>query len=494
MTDLGPPGGDSSSQSGTSQRVLSGFLAMSVSSLAVMILQMGYAAGTSRLLPVSAFGAYAVALTGIGLLSLLNGSTMGLAVARRISAAPGADRGHVTLSLATGLTVMVFAILVSVGWSALWDVPSAAPVMAVLALGTPFVAVSAVFAGLLRRQGRTTVVARRSSAAQAVGMAVGLAAVLASKAVWSLAVSSVVAAAFTTILLGRALSGEEIRPGRPGRHLLEDAVYSLKAAGMNVLRYSANLLTPWSISRFAGADALGAYNRATTLVTNPLETLQTAFSYSLFPELRPNGPVFGRPEAFTQIMVLLTWPAVVVLGLGMPAAGPFLTVLLGPAWAAASAIGGLAVLLGVIPMLGVPILAGIEALGEFRIAARAWVVSVLLVAVGAVFTWTTRDPDYAIIGLIVAKAAAALVGLVHLTRSGRFRPAAYLRGVLPILVLQTAVTVAVVLALGLLPDMPALRLGLVAVAGSVEVAILVASRHRTAFGRIARRQGLPGFR
>ena len=324
------------------QRVLSGFVALSATSLLVMVFQFGYAAVTARLLPVDAFGAYAVALSGVGLLSLVNGSTLGLAAARRSEADSAADRALVTVSLAAGAGVMVLAMVTATVWSALWGVPEAAPVMVVLATGTPFVSVSAVLAGVLRRQGSTPVVARRSAVAQLLGMVVGLVVVLDTKASWSLAVASVAGAAISTALLAVRMPRQDITPSKPTREMVGDLLYSSKAAGMNLLRYGANLLTPWSIGRFAGVDALGAYNRATTLVTVPLENLQTALSYTLFPELRHDGPVFAKTRAFTQLMVLVTWPAVIAASLGVFGAGPFLSVLLGPQWGAAAAIGGFA--------------------------------------------------------------------------------------------------------------------------------------------------------
>lgn len=476
------------------QRVLSGFVALSATSLLVMICQLGYAAVTARLLPIDAFGAYAVALSGVGLLSLANGSTLGLAAARRSEADPAADRALVTVSLATGAGVMVLAMATATLWSALWDVPEAAPVMVVLATGTPFVSLSAVLAGVLRRQGRTPVVARRSAAAQLLGMVVGLVAVLEMRTAWSLAVASVAGAVISTTLFGVRMPRQAITPSKPTRELAGDVLYSSKAAGMNLLRYGANLLTPWSIGRYSGVDALGAYNRATTVVTVPLDNLQTALSYSLFPELRHDGPVFAKATAFTQLMVLVTWPAVIAAGLGVFGAGPFLTVLLGPQWGAAAAIGGLAVMLGVIPMLGVPALSAVEALGEFRISVVAWVMALMAIGIGSGWTLVTGDPRWAILGLVAAKAGSALVALSYLARTGRFQFVEYVRGVLPILLVQALVVAGLALATGTVVSGAIGQIILVAVVGFVELAILHAVRRRTSFGRIAQRLGLPGFR
>lgn len=398
------------------QRVLSGFVALSASSVLVMICQFGYAAVTARLLPVDT--------QSLRRRPVRNRNAvfdqrvhLGLAAARRSEAGvrgrscprdrvacdrcggDGARNGH-------GDCVVRIVGCSRCG-SSNCGVGGGNPLR---------VGVSSSCRGAAR-QGRTPVVARRSAVAQLLGMLLGLVAVLETKASWSLAVASVAGAVISTALLGVRLPRQDITPSRPTREMVGDLLYSSKAAGMNLLRYGANLLTPWSIGRFAGVDALGAYNRATTLVTVPLENLQTALSYSLFPELRPEGPVFAKTRAFTQLMVLVTWPAVIAASLGVFGAGPFLSVLLGPQWGAAASIGGLAVLLGVIPMLGVPALSAVEAQGEFRISAVAWVVALLAIGIGSGWTVVTGDPRWAMLGL-VASGLLCLGGIVVLGQDG----------------------------------------------------------------------------
>src|SRR6476619_5402537 len=84
------------------QRVLKGFLSMSASSFVVMAIQLGYAAVTSRLMGPSAFGAYAVALSGIGLLGMVGGSSLGVSAARSSDDSESVDRSLVTTAALTG--------------------------------------------------------------------------------------------------------------------------------------------------------------------------------------------------------------------------------------------------------------------------------------------------------------------------------------------------------------------------------------------------------
>ena len=101
-----------------------------------MGMQVGYAAITSRLLPPSAFGAYAVALSGVGFIGMLGGSSLGQAAARRDHDSVHLDRSLVTLALIVGSSTALLAILLAPFWGRLWGVP-AAQVTQVLALGIP---------------------------------------------------------------------------------------------------------------------------------------------------------------------------------------------------------------------------------------------------------------------------------------------------------------------------------------------------------------------
>ena len=328
---------------------------MTASSFAVMGTQLVYAAITSRLLPPSAFGVYAVSLSGVGFVGMLGGSSLGQAASRRNHDSVHLDRSLVTLAVIVGCATALLASVLAPLWGRLWGAPESVLVTRVLTLGIPMTGLASVLAGILRRGGRTSTVAGRTAIGQLAGMAIGLATVLTVKTAWSLGVSAVAGAVATAALLAASLPRERLVPTRPTLASVDDAVYGAKSAGMNLLRSGTNLVAPWSIGRFAGASDLGAYNRATTLLTLPLEAIQRAYSYSLFPELRPGGPASRSSNALTDIIVLAAWPAMFVGGIGYFAAPPFLALLLGPGWEDAESIAGMALLLGVLPMVGVPL-------------------------------------------------------------------------------------------------------------------------------------------
>ena len=363
-----------------------------------------------------------------------------------------------------------------------------------LAIGIPFSAVSEVLAGILRRDGRTSTVAVRTAIGQLSGMAVGLVAIFATRTAWSLGVSSVAGLALTTAIVGVALPRGRLTPVRPTTASLEDARYGIKSAGMNVLRYSATIAPGWSIGRFAGADSLGTYNRATTMLTVPLESLQRAFSYTLFPELRRGGPLSRGSSAFTDLMILVSWAAITLGGIGFFAAEPFLSVLLGSQWRSIGVVAGVAWLLGIVPMIGVPLGSIIEARGHFRISWLAWALGTPAIIIGIVLTSRTASPVPAALGLLGYTSVLAAVHLVGCVTLGYIAGARFLRALLPAVLLQTAVTVLILgfaALYGPFGDLEALAL--VAIAGGVELLAIWISRRWIAVGHIAAARGVPGF-
>jgi O-antigen/teichoic acid export membrane protein len=372
-----------------------------------MTLQLGYAAVTSRLLAPSAFGAYAVALSGIGLMGVLSGSSLGQAAARREHDSPDIDRSLAALALALGSVSMIAAMLLASPWGRLWGAPESAGTTSILALSLPFTAVASVYAGVLRRLGRTTAVAARTAVAQVLGMVVGLAVVGLTREPWSLGVAVTTASVVSAVIVAHAVPRDRVLPGRPTRHVLEDLTYGGQSSLQSLLRTLSLQLTGWSISRFVGSAALGNYNRAQTLITIPVQRVQTALTFTLFPELRPAGPMLRQRGTFTDLMILVSWPAVVLGGIGLFVAAPFVRIVLGPGWEQAAAMAPYAVLLGVIPIVGVPLGSAVEALGKFKVMTVAWLGQTLCIAAGVLVTASTASAYPAIVGLV----CATVVGL-----------------------------------------------------------------------------------
>jgi len=466
---------------------------MTASSFVVMGLQLGYAAITSRLLPANAFGAYAVALSGVGFIGMLGGSSLGQAAARRGHDSVHLDRSLIALALTVGCATALLATLLAPLWGRLWGLPESVPVTRVLAVGIPMTGLASVLAGVLRRRGQTSTVAGRTAIGQLAGMAIGLVTVVSMKTAWSLGVAAVAGAVISGTLLAASVPRERLVPTQPTRASVEDAIYGAKSAGMNLLRYGTNLIAPWSIGRFAGASDLGAFNRATTLLTLPLEALQRAYSYSLFPEMRPDGPANRTSNALTDIIILAAWPALFVGGIGYFAARPFIALLLGPGWETAESIAGLALMLGVLPIIGVPLASSLEALGRFKVLATGWIISAVSIAAGALGAAESGSASPAVLGLLAASASASLFHTVVLARTGTLSASRVLGGTKLIVGVQAAVTILLAVTTPRMPGGDFKLLAWVGIVGALELGVLWAIRRRTAFWQVGRSHRLPGF-
>lgn len=453
------------------ERVVKGFLATSAGTLLVALGQLLYGSVTARLLDPSAFGAYAVALSGAGVFGLLSGASLGDAAARRGSDDAERDRELLGAAFLWGSVGACAMVLAAPLWSSLWGVPEATAPTRVLAAVVPLASITAVLAGVLRRMGSTVQVARSVAAGVLLGMLISLPVIAWIREGWVLALNPVLGALFGLALLSRVVPRDRRVPNRPRRATAEDLLYGVKGAALSFCRYGLNTVAVWSIGRFVGADALGLFNRAIAVLTVPIESLQRALTYTLFPELRPNAPAALGREAFTALMVALTWITVLVSGLGYFAAAPLLSLLLGSAWSAAAPIAGLALLLGSIPIVVAPLGARLEALGSFRPAFAAIAAQVIAIAVGSTVTFATQSLAPAMIGMLAGGLASWLLFIAANARSDGLDPASYLRLISPVLGLQ-AISTAVLVGLDLGSREPVLALLMTLGVGVVELIVL----------------------
>lgn len=477
-----------------SGRVLSGFVVLASGSLLAMLVQLLYASFTARLLTPDSFGAYAVALSAVGFIAMLSGTALGQATARRDRENAQLDTSLATVAATLGLLALMAALIAAPIWARVWSSPDSVSVTRLLACSIPGTAIGAVSAGVLRRQGRTTVVARATVVGQIAGVVCGAVAVAATRTTTSLGVAAVAASIMTAGMLHARLPRPYRRFSRPTRECYDDLVYSTKTGGLSFVRYFTNLIPLWSISRFVGAQEVGAFNRAVTVLTIPIETVQRSFTYTLFPEVRPKGPAARSDrDVLTHVMILVTWPAV-VLGVTGYFVAPFvLRLVLGPQWAEAESLAGPAVLLGVAPIIAVPMSATLEAHGRFRVTATGWLLSASAIIAGATVAAILSETWAAMAGMIAAPLLAATLYAFKLSRSGLFTPRLYYAGIRSIVLIQ-AVVLCLFIAVGLLGFPAFWELTAYVSITACEVGLLWLVRTRTPFGRVAQSYELPGFR
>jgi len=193
-------------------------------------------------------------------------------------------------------------------------------------------------------------------------------------------------------------------------------------------------------------------------------------------------------------VILATWPALFVGGIGYFAAPPFIALLLGPGWETAESIAGLALLLGVLPMVGVPLGSSLEAIGRFKVVATGWLLSAASIAAGAIGAAGSGSPSPAVLGLLGASAFASIFYAVVLARAGTLSISRVVGGTKLILGVQAPVTVVLAVTTPRVPGGDLKLLAWIALVGALELSILWAIRRRTAFWQVGRSHRLPGFR
>ncbi len=155
---------------------------------------------------------------------------------------------------------------------------------------------------------------------------------------WSLVVGPLVGQAFTTIYLWMACSW------RPGGLTIDDHVKSMLAFGANLsLSSLASFLNrntdDFLLGRWAGASALGLYNRAYKIFTYPMNFLFQPMSSVAIPIL---SRIQDKPDTYRstylRILSLLLAGTAAAGALLVGASDFIVAILLGPKWAEAAPI------------------------------------------------------------------------------------------------------------------------------------------------------------
>ena len=466
--------------------VAGGAGALALSNLIVMVFQLGYAAFTSRLLDPSAFGIYAVALSGIGLIGLVSGAGFGQAAAR--AARDDVDGHLAAAALVIGLLSATLACALAVPLAVVWGSPNAWPSMMVLAISIPATSLAAVPAGTLRRSGKTAYLATIMGSCQAIGMFVGLLVVLAYRAPIALTVSPVVASLFALTWLALAARMHVVLRGFHVRGR-DDVLYGLKANGMNFLRYLTGTASALTISRYVGAASLGSYNRAQAVIIAPLESLQRSASAAVFPELRAGGSAFRSSHTFTDIVVLMTWVAALLTPLAVCAASPILGLILGPGWEEAQTLAPWAAAAGLLPFVAVPLSAVVEARGRYRVPLLSWAIGACfaVAAVAAILRFDSPLP--AVMAVVASTLAAIAIYSVDTARRGGLWASRYGHALREMAAVETPAIILLV-ALAVLAPSPLMRILGSAIVGLSQLAAIWAVRGRLTFFKILVAYGL----
>jgi O-antigen/teichoic acid export membrane protein len=313
-----------------------------------------------------AFGLYAIALALMPLISLATNAGLGSAAARMPTADEQSLRGLASIALLLGAVGTAATLLLAAPWARLWGSPPAAEAIrwsALVVFPTPL---AGLLVGIMQREGRfrSGAVARTLAALGAIP--VGYFVVGHFRSAPSLLATNlaIVVLQMTLLTLSRR---SVLWPGRLSKAALGHLKFGSKVTVSNLIGFASGFVPFLALGRSLGADALGNWNRATTVSQVPVEMVQQAMAQALYPEFRHDLNDSVRAQrVWPDLLAITAWiafPLAALLAAALPWLMPFL---LGDGWESATRyapwialIAGTSVPAGVLGM-------ALEATSRFR--------------------------------------------------------------------------------------------------------------------------------
>lgn len=386
--------------------------------IAMALLQFGYAAVTSRLVQDTGFGAVSVAMSLSALVSLIAQGGLGQAIARTPVLHPGKLSFLMLFAVGLGFVAGLLLIGLAVPWAALWDAPEAVAPTRFIGVTAFLAPLSGLLLGVLRRIGEFRALAISAVVTSAAGMGIGIVAVILAPGPLTLLVSPVAAAILLTIVaLVVTRPHWWARPEAAAARA--DLGFAWRSLGLTLLSYLVGNVGKWSVSRWVGADSLGQWNRADVLTAVPIEQGTGALTRAVYPEFRHDIGVQSRTrQAWTDYLILTAWACFPVAAILAGAAPIATAILFGPGWGLAAAIAPLVAIRSGITAVDTALASALESVGRFRLLASTALVSVSVIAAGAVVTAVTRSWAAALLGLIAASLMRHLLNVMFTVRHG----------------------------------------------------------------------------
>lgn len=382
------------------------------------LLQFGYAAVTSRLVPDVGFGSYAVALSLSSLVILVSQGGLGQAAARTSELHPGKLSFLVLFAVALGVVAGLLLVALASPWAMLWDAPGAVAPTRVIGATAFFAPLSGLLLGVLRRLGEFRALAISIVVTSAAGMGIGVAAVAVVPGPVALLVAPVVATILLTIIaLVLTRPHWWARPDATAARA--DLGFAWRALGLTMLAYLSGNVGKWAVSRWVGVGALGQWNRADVITAVPIEQIMNALGNAVYPEFRHDIEVQARTrQAWTDYLLLVAWgcfPFAAILAGIAPIA---IAMLFGPGWGLAAAIAPLVAIAYMAHAVDVALAKALESVGRFRLLVPTALAFLAVVVLGAVGTKVTGSWTLALVALIVASLLRHLLQVVFTVRFG----------------------------------------------------------------------------
>jgi len=393
-----------------------------------VLLQFGYAAVTSRLVPDTGFGAYAVAMGLQALVTLFAQGGLGEAAARTPELHPGKLSFLVMFAIGLGIVAGLLLVLLAGPWALLWNAPDAVGPARFVAVTAAVAPLSGLLLGVLRRLGECRVLAISMVATSGTGFAIGVAAVILAPGPMTLLVSPMVAAVLLAVV-SLTLTRRHWWAKPDSAAAQADLGFAWRVLGLTMLAYLGPNLGRWSVSRWVGVDAIGQWNRADVLTAVPIEQGVGALTRAVYPEIRHDIGVQSRTrQAWTDYLLLIAWALFPLAAIVAGAAPIAIAVLFGPRWGLAEEIAPLVAIQYGVVSVEVALASALASVGRFRLLITTALGYVAVMAAGAVMVKVTGSWVAALAALIVASLLRHLFQVVFTVRSGALDGRRLVRG------------------------------------------------------------------
>jgi O-antigen/teichoic acid export membrane protein len=467
------------------QQVIHGLSWNFVSRLGSQLFQSAFSIVLARLLSPREFGIVGMLLVFTGFAQALADGGLSSALIHRQDATNVHRSTVFWMQLCAGTILSAVFFLSAPAIAAFYGIPALKPLSRMLSCVFFIQALGLVHNSLLMKEFRFKALAAATIGATLVSGIVAIALAEAGYGVWALAWQILIMASMTTLLLWLQSGWRPslVFDPRAATDLGSYGIYLLGHGSLNYwLRNGANLL----IGKAIGAQSLGIFSRAFTLMLLPLNNVSAVFGQVMFPALareQHDIPRFRQHYLLaTRLIALLTFP--VMVGVAV-LADPLILLLLGPKWIAVIPILRILALVGLFQSIISPVGWVFTALGETK---AQFHLSILLAFLFAAFM--AGGLHFGVIGVTYGYAGWALVtGILNLRLIGQYIQSsapAILLSVLPIAVAAGAMGVLVyVLDAGPIHDWP--------FAGRLAAGFLAGSTFYAAFCAISRNETFAEF-
>lgn len=400
---------------GAARELLAGAAWIYGAQVVTVLAQFAYAAVTSRIVGPSTFGAYAIALSVSGLVTLFVSGGMAQAVARMERLEAKSLRGLVTFAIVLGAGGAAFIWLTAPLWAAIWGDLAARPVIEFLALGPLVAPLIAISTTVMRRQGSFRLLAVVTLISNVLGMIIGVVMVLQLQSAMALAVSAI--ASQVALLCTSLLFSKRILWGLGGIGAARrEVVFSTNLTAIKLAEYLIGNIMKFSVSRWLGSSYFGHWNRADMLATLPFQQIQNALLQAISPEFRHDIDKPHRAHrVWVDLLTLVAWFALPTSAVAAVVLPSLVSLLFGPGWEIAAGLATPLAISAGLQTISMVLSSAVESLGRFR---WMWLTSLALIAIqlgGAAALFLNRDISVAMSILILTQILrhALQVGQCH---------------------------------------------------------------------------------